>query len=614
MKQLSILFSLLVWLWLGCFFQGTLRAQNDPKLEKIESEVSKWRTENNEVSLMRALYSLGRYHYKDKRAYDESLPALKEAFTLSRGQNNLMVSSDIAFDLGQVYSHKKDNTNAYFYFSQAVQLRKSIKDINPNILGDATLYAGKSAIGAGKYNEAIKFLEETVRIGEVVGRKTLMQQAYDELASAYAHIGDTDKERAAREAAKKLFAQDVTSGIVDERQKGDSTRRELNKKVNELERTKREIERKQKELAETENRLDSLIADKEQQLKILEKKEAELLRKEEELAGVKGVLSLLKNTTIGISIVLLLSFAIGLWFYRTYKARLRLNRELAAKNEEIEAQRDLLMEQHKKMNEQKASIEKLYTNVQSSINYAQRIQFAMLPSQNVLRENFKDAFVFLQPRDPVSGDFYWMRRVANKVIIAAVDCTGHGVPGAFMSLIGNDLLNTIVVERKVLDPAQILDQMNEGVRESLKQNTSRNNDGMDIALCVVDEQAHTVAFAGAKNPLYYLNGTGEIQIIKGDRHPVGGTQGELERTYTQHLIQTQPGEEYTFYLFSDGFQDQFGGEEGRKFLRSNFKNLLQEIHVQPMSDQQQILEQRLNDWMGKTHRQIDDVLVLGFKV
>lgn len=604
---------LLAFLW--TFFTVSLIQAQDKTARQVEleSEISKLRQESDSKKLAKALYKLGRFHYRERRDYNDAVAPLKEAFGLADQLNDKYLSSDASFDLGQVYLHKDDHEKAYFYFTKAITYREAIG--NPNTLADACMYAGQSAIAAGKYDEAIKVLERALKLGEKVGRKTVMQRAYDELASAYAHIGDTEREREARRKSQDLFKEDATSGLVDERQKNDSTRRVLSRKEYELDRTKREITRKQKELTATEARLDSVISEKERRIEELKQKEEELRKKEEELEGMKGVLSVFKSTTIGISIILILALVSGLLLYRAYQARLQLNKQLEAKNEEIESQRDQLMVQHRKMEEQKSDLEKLYNKMKSSINYAQRIQFAMLPSITAMRNNFKDSFVYLQPRDPVSGDFYWMRNVNGKTVIAAVDCTGHGVPGAFMSLIGNDLLNTIVVERKILDPEQILGSMNEGVREALKQGVSRNNDGMDIALCVIDNQSRTVHFAGAKNPLYYINGTGEIEVIKGDRYPVGGMQGELEREYTRHSINLKPDQNYTFYLSSDGFQDQFGGKEGRKFLRSNFRKLLQDIHQEPMDQQSEILEQTLSEWMenGK-HRQIDDVLIVGFRL
>lgn len=586
--------------------------QDNTKRAQLEQRVEELRTQDNPKKLAKALQDLADYHFSEAGGYDyeAALPSLKEAFGISSSLNDQRLISDIGYQIGIMYRNAKSYKKALEYFEKVIPARKAIG--NPNRLEDVYEYAGKSAIGAGRPNEAIKYLEKGLEVNKQTGRKSVRRRLLNQMANAYGNIGDVSKAEEMREKADAIFNETTKTVIKNEQKKTDSVRRALSIKQYELMRENAELEQ---EAARVQARVDSMRQEEKRQEEALRVLQEKARAQEEELVGVRDVVETLKSTTIGVSIFLLITLASGLLLYRAYKARVRLNQQLEAKNEEIEAQRDKLMEQHRKLEEQKVDIEKLYNKVKSSINYAQRIQFAMLPSIKAMRENFEDSFVYLQPRDPVSGDFYWMRNVDGKTVIAAVDCTGHGVPGAFMSLIGNDLLNTIVVERHILHPDKILHDMNEGVREALKQGVSQNNDGMDVALCVIDREERTVEFAGAKNPLYYLNGTGEMNVIKGDRNPIGGMQGELERNYTRHHIELRPGESYTFYLSSDGFQDQFGGREGRKFLRSNFRKLLQDIHQEPMDKQSDILETTLSDWMRHgEQRQIDDVLVVGFRV
>ena len=255
--------------------------------------------------------------------------------------------------------------------------------------------------------------------------------------------------------------------------------------------------------------------------------------------------------------------------------------------------------------------------ITSSINYAKRIQEAVLPPVAQITSKLPDAMVFFKPRDIVSGDFYWFAEVfpsgdthqqeATKMVLAAVDCTGHGVPGAFMSMIGNAYLNQIVRLQQLTSPEKILEALHQSIRKDLKQQETLNRDGMDVALVVIDKQAKTLEFAGAKNPLIYMQ-DGEMLEIKGDKFPVGGYAHQEEQSFQKHTIDIS--NPTTFYIYSDGFQDQFGGKKFRKFMSRKFKNLLHEIHPKPMQAQAQILEEQLQDWMGE-HRQVDDVLVLG---
>ena len=255
-------------------------------------------------------------------------------------------------------------------------------------------------------------------------------------------------------------------------------------------------------------------------------------------------------------------------------------------------------------------LEKANQNFTSSINYAKRIQEAILPSIDTIRHYLPESFVLFRPRDIVSGDFYWFHEQYGKVFIAAIDCTGHGVPGAFMSMIGNDLLNEIVLNVGIEEPDYILSELHIGVRSALRQETTDNRDGMDIAICMIDKIAGRLDFAGAKRPLVYMK-DGEAHILKGTPSSIGGQQHKTHRRYEKKSISTAGID--AFYIFSDGYQDQFGGEHGKKFRSKQFRDLLLKIHKEPMAAQGELLDTALLKWRGNI-RQIDDVLVMGFKL
>jgi serine phosphatase RsbU (regulator of sigma subunit) len=263
------------------------------------------------------------------------------------------------------------------------------------------------------------------------------------------------------------------------------------------------------------------------------------------------------------------------------------------------------------LNYQKLLIES-NKNITDSINYAQRIQKAILPEMKQVKGAFEDAFVLFRPRDVVSGDFYWFHETKTHIVIAVVDCTGHGVPGAFMSMIGNELLNHIVLEGQIIQPSEVLTRMHEGIRNALRQQTGTNaQDGMDLALCTIDKEKNKLYFSGAKNPLIYIQ-DGQVHHIKGDKWPIGGHQRGLERNYRDHEIDLSLGQ--IFYVFSDGYQDQFGGGDGRKFMIKRLKQLLLDIHRLPLPDQCKALESTLDEWMtGTNEAQVDDILMIGFK-
>ncbi|MDX2305439.1 MAG: response regulator [Microscillaceae bacterium] len=281
------------------------------------------------------------------------------------------------------------------------------------------------------------------------------------------------------------------------------------------------------------------------------------------------------------------------------------------------------------LHEQKQIIEKKSSNITSSINYAQQIQKAILTPEEMLKDCLGDYFIIYKPRDIVSGDFYWCEKIEErpvfekdpirgenifkgiqneKVILAAVDCTGHGVPGAFMSMIANDLLNGIIIQHHFVEADQILNKLHKGIRTALRQRETQNKDGLDVALCIIDRYDQTLEYAGAKNPLIYFQNN-ELHHIRADKLPVGGAFLGAERFYTKHIIDIS--QETTLYIFSDGFQDQFGGPYKRKFMIKRLKEILWEIHQKPMPEQQKILEEHLHRWMGTQEAQIDDILLIG---
>ncbi|WP_035758102.1 PAS domain S-box protein [Hugenholtzia roseola] len=280
----------------------------------------------------------------------------------------------------------------------------------------------------------------------------------------------------------------------------------------------------------------------------------------------------------------------------------------------IEEQNRLLEEQVQKRTQ---SLQEAYEMiaahneaVAASIHYGARIQNALLPRPDVLAELFPKHFIFFKPRDVVSGDFYWTRRLGSLRLIAAIDCTGHGVPGAFMSMIGNDLLHEIVGRRKITRPDGILNELHKGIRNALQQDSTQNQDGMDISVCCIDDSKQVLYFAGAKNGLIYFQNQ-ELFQIKGDKFSIGGEQLEAERIFTLHTIPLQT--QTTCYLFSDGYPDQFGGKQGKKMMTKNLKNFLSTIQTQEMQDQAQAVKQHFYEWKG-TQEQVDDVLLIGFTV
>jgi len=312
------------------------------------------------------------------------------------------------------------------------------------------------------------------------------------------------------------------------------------------------------------------------------------------------------NILAAVATVLIILLAIGL--YRRYIFIKNTNVKIRTQRDEIELQRDEL-ETHRDM------VVHQKNEIIESINYAQRIQSAMLPPDTYFSELLNEHFVLYKPRDIVSGDFYWIRQVKQYIVLVVADCTGHGVPGAFMSMLGMSNLNEIVQRREITQAKDVLNELRKQIKRSLRQQGKRDEskDGIDMAICVLDLKSMKMQYAGANIPLYLIKdvkGTPELKEIKPDRMPLGYYHTK-DISFVNHDIQLEMGD--SFYMFSDGFVDQVGGEQKKKFLSKNFKNLLLEIQDRTMHDQKEILEKTLANWMGDTS-QIDDLLVVGVKV
>jgi serine phosphatase RsbU (regulator of sigma subunit) len=252
-------------------------------------------------------------------------------------------------------------------------------------------------------------------------------------------------------------------------------------------------------------------------------------------------------------------------------------------------------------------------DIKDSINYAERIQRAIMPVQEKIRESLSDSFILFRPRDVVSGDFYWYNHKDGTDYIAAVDCTGHGVPGAFMSMVGNSLLNEIVLTKGVSDPSIILMQLNAGVQNSLKQRENQTRDGMDLAFCAIDYKNRKLYYAGANRSLWIIRNSSEahtVEEIKATKCAIGGFTNESQ-VYERHEVILNPGD--TVYMHSDGFADQFGGPQGKKLMTKRFKDILVNIQKFSMHQQANQLGMEIDEWMGSDYEQVDDILVIGVR-
>lgn len=296
-------------------------------------------------------------------------------------------------------------------------------------------------------------------------------------------------------------------------------------------------------------------------------------------------------------------------------ALLKMRDDLAKNERELEQKvierTEEVVRQKEEIEGKNSELEILYKQVTDSIHYAKRIQEAILPPNSFISQVLPNSFVLYKPKDIVSGDFYWVEKKNKLIYFAAVDCTGHGVPGAFMSLVGHNILKDIINNSDILKPSEIMDTLREGVINTLHVDKTgkETKDGMDMTLCCLNTDTLELQYAAAFNPLYIVR---DNQLIehKANKFPIGAFIGE-KKSFTNHSIQLKKNDQV--YIFSDGYADQFGGPRGKKFMVGNFRKLLNEIAVLNTEEQKNILENTLTEWRGD-QEQVDDVLVIGVKI
>jgi serine phosphatase RsbU (regulator of sigma subunit) len=388
-------------------------------------------------------------------------------------------------------------------------------------------------------------------------------------------------------------------------------RNEINAKQQELQQQQKAVEQQKQLLAEQQQEIEKQISINAAYNEEIGLKKQQMGDLNERINTQLAQLQMQKVIIIMAGLLVVFLSIFGIYILINYRQKQRTNRILEAKNKEIRQQNEEITRQHQIVSEQRDRIAFQNKEITDSIIYAQRIQSAVLPARNLMYP-YLNMFIFYRPRNIVSGDFYWMSQKEDKLIIVAADCTGHGVPGAFMSMLGIAFLNEIVNNTTDVYANNILNRLRENVIHSLNQtgkNDFETKDGMDIALCVIDHPSMTLQYAGAYNPLILVRNH-ELQEIKADKMPVAYFDHGKE-TFTNHLVPLIAGD--SLYMFSDGYADQFGGPKEKKFSSKRLKETLRSIHGLTVEEQEKQVTLAYDEWKGN-NEQVDDVLLLGIKI
>lgn len=527
--------------------------------------------------------------YLSAKNYSKALDYYRQSLSIRENLGNKQLIASTCNSMGMVFKNLETSDSAHYYYRQALELYSDIGDLKNHA---ATLnnianlkWKVNQSDSARHYFEIALASRQIImdqhgegytrlQFGQFLMENKNSHKAYQMGAEAY-KIAQQINDRTLQKETGLLLSQYFESqGNYKQAHHYYKIYNESLEALNRDETIKR--------IADMEIRFEN-----EKRIQALERKQLEIELKDSEIRQknlryyyMLGVILLLAGLVVSIFIA--------------WRQKIRINKILKRQKQEIENQRDKIGEQNKKITD--------------SIVYASRIQNAILPPDTLINKLFPSHFIFFKPRDVVSGDFYWMHSENNYNVVVVADCTGHGVPGAFMSMLGVSLLNEHVGQYSNFDSAKILGSLREKIRTNLHQtkHNDSSSDGIDMGVVIIDNTTNKVCFAGGNIPLWIYNNN-KINKYNSDRMPVGVYIGD-DQPFTNHYLQLEKGD--TLYMFSDGFPDQFGGDNNRKLMMSGFMALLESIADQDIQKQPQLLEQQLQNWK-KDNRQIDDILVVG---
>ncbi len=523
----------------------------------------------------------------------------ENALALRRKINDVFAIGESYISLGSIMRKKNDLPKALEFYNKAIAIQLEIQDFSNLAVSYNNI--GKLYILKGETKKATEFLHKSLELQEKIQDKNGMVYSYNNLSAMYMEIKDYDKAISLttkalilskevgfpeniKQSARQLFMLYKLKGNYQLALENYQLYIKMRDSLNNIE-TQRSIIKQQ---TNYEYQQKKIIADAEHNVELKQQE----LKADAEKNKQRIIIAC-------VSIVLLLVAVFSVFLYNRFKL--------------TQKQKQVIELKEKETHDQKLIIEEKQKEIIDSITYAKRIQSAILPSDKVIKELIPNSFVLYKPKDIVAGDFYWLQSIGEVVLFAAADCTGHGVPGAMVSLVCNNGLNRSIKEFGLSDPGKILDKTRELVIEEFEKSDEDVKDGMDISLCALNFKTKELVWSGANNPIWIVKKLEkqkfELVEIKADKQPIGKYADH--KPFTSHKVSLNEGD--TIYVFTDGFQDQFGGEKGKKFKASKLKELLFSLQNTPMDEQMEILFESFITWKGSLE-QIDDVCVLGLRV
>ncbi|MEQ9441615.1 MAG: tetratricopeptide repeat protein [Cyclobacteriaceae bacterium] len=543
----------------------------------------------------------------DVRSFVKAKEYLLQAVEFAERSQDTTTLSSAYIGIGKVNIETEDYDAALESFQRAISINQ---ERETGQLAFAYYNIGKTYLLQGQPKQAIPLLEEALAMSENFKYRSLQAKALLELSKTYYSLGELDQcfsylTQSLKQAPRNtLGSSEILRECYKELSKyyhrvGDLENAIVNYGLYDLERNRAFQAETAQRFAEMETVYESGKKDN----------QIEILQQENQIQSLLASERKLMNFFLIISLSVL--FGLGILGYSKYQVKIRANRKLEEQKEAISQQKIKIEKQRDEITEKSLLLEENSRDIKDSIEYARRIQLSLLPEKDKLKHLFPDSFVFHRPKDIVSGDFYWAYETKDVILIAVLDCTGHGVPGAFMTVLANSVLDQVVQESKVASPNNMLSLMDTRIREALRQSEDEdtNTDGLDMAMCMINRHTLEVCYSGAQIPLHFTH-QGELCKLEPSRYFIGGGRVK-DKYFTNQCKQLQRGD--MLYLTSDGFQDQFGGPKDKKFMRSRFRELLESIQDLPTAMQYQKIKETFLRWQGD-QIQTDDVLLVGIRL
>jgi serine phosphatase RsbU (regulator of sigma subunit) len=612
---------LLLTLFFTASFLLPVRAQQ-PLPQKEQGQVAEYKKElegflkeGKQMQATGAMNHIAQIYWTYSH-FDKAIDYFQQSLAINEKIDNRNAIAQIHNNLAMLYNELGNYGEALKHLKENFVYAKSTKD--PTRIVQAYLNIATAQKRLKMYSEATVTLENALDVATTNNLQEKMAHCYGELADLYTGMGDKEKAGLYYNLYDDIQTDLYRSSVQmseNERLRRENAEKAKRIKEMELKKTEEELTETKKEIQYISSRHKALTDSLDASQLALELIRQEKITKELENKQLIREQQIQKTYTafaVG-ALLIVIGFLVYLW-YSSRRIK-RINNMLTFKNTEINQKNEEIFTQAESLRRVKEQIEAKHRQITASIEYAQLIQTAVLNPRKKLTDYISNSFIWYRPRDVVSGDFYWYTKMDGKLIIAAGDCTGHGVPGGFLTMTGHNLLSQIIQYRKITDPAEVLHELETEFSHALHQDYSENMDGMDISICVLDPENKKLHFSGAKSPLVIIEND-ELRVLEPDYYSIGGislvmfSKKNVKRFHTQTIDMPQS---FSFYMHSDGPVDQFNQVDRKRLMKNRFYEMLKETNHLHGERQKAEIAKMFKEWRGDT-KQTDDILLIAGKI